>query len=90
MVVTSSRARRGTRGPGRPALTQTERVLNAVRRGGQDAKTIARMARVPQPHVHPLLNRLRAYGLVEGFTGSLKATGDRTPRPHAPKRNPRS
>lgn len=61
------------RGPGRPRLTQTERVLNAVRRGGQDGRAIARMARVPLTHVHPLLNRLRARGQVKGFTGTLKA-----------------
>ena len=54
-------------------MTQTERVLSAVKRGAQDAKSIARMARVPKEHVHPLLNRLRERGQVEGFTGSLRA-----------------
>lgn len=60
------------RGPGRPRMTQTERVLSAVKRGGQDAKTIARMARVPVLHVHPLLNRLRERGEVLGYTGKLR------------------
>jgi predicted Rossmann fold nucleotide-binding protein DprA/Smf involved in DNA uptake len=64
---------RKSRRPGRPKLTQTQRVLNAVKRGAQDAKTIARKARVPILHVHPLLNRLRSRGQVEGMTGSLKA-----------------
>jgi DNA-binding IclR family transcriptional regulator len=59
-------------GPGRPKLTQTQRVLNAVKRGAQDAHAISRSARVPLAHVHPLLNRLRARGQVKGFTGSLK------------------
>jgi DNA-binding IclR family transcriptional regulator len=59
---------------GRPPLTQTERVLNAVRRGAQDASTIAKKARVPRANVHPLLNRLRERGEIRGFTGSLKAT----------------
>lgn len=61
------------RGPGRPPLTQAERVLNAVRRGAQDARTISRMARIPTTHVHPLLNRLRSRGLLRGFAGSLRA-----------------
>jgi predicted Rossmann fold nucleotide-binding protein DprA/Smf involved in DNA uptake len=61
------------KGPGRPPLTQTQRVLNAVKRGAQDAKTIARKARVPLAHVHPLLNRLRERGQVDGFTGNLRA-----------------
>jgi DNA-binding IclR family transcriptional regulator len=57
-------------------MTQTARVLSAVKRGGQDARTIAKMARVPLAHVHPLLNRLRARGQVKGYTGSLKAKGE--------------
>ncbi len=58
---------------GRPRLTQTARVLNAVKRGAQDARTISRVARVPILHVHPLLNRLRSRGQVTGYTGSLRA-----------------
>jgi hypothetical protein len=54
-------------------MTQTARVLSAVRRGAQDARTISRMARVPLAHVHPLLNRLRARREIEGYTGSLRA-----------------
>lgn len=60
------------RGPGRPRLTQTQRVINAVMRGAQDARTIAKSARVPILHVHPILSRLRREGRVEGFTGTLR------------------
>jgi predicted transcriptional regulator len=59
------------RARGRPRLTQTERVLRAVARGAQDAKTISRQARVPLLHVHPLLNRLRARGEIVGYTGNV-------------------
>lgn len=62
----------GRRGPGRPRLTQTQRVINAVKRGAQDAKAIAKSARVPILHVHPILSRLRREGRVEGFTGTLR------------------
>jgi len=54
-------------------MTQTARVLSAVQRGARDAKAIARMAKIPKTHIHPLLNRLRARGVVQGFTGSLRA-----------------
>lgn len=64
----------GRRGPGRPRLTQTQRVINAVKRGAQDAKSIAKSARVPILHVHPILSRLRREGRVEGFTGTLRVT----------------
>jgi hypothetical protein len=67
------KTRKKARGRGRPPLSQTERVLSAVKRGGQDARTIAKMARVPLTHVHPLLNRLRGRGKVTGYTGSLRA-----------------
>ncbi|HEX2021380.1 MAG TPA: hypothetical protein VHH36_01600 [Candidatus Thermoplasmatota archaeon] len=60
------------KGPGRPPLTQAEKVYNAVQRGAQDAREIARRARVPVLHVHPLLNRLRKAGAITGFTGALK------------------
>lgn len=53
-------------------MTQTQRVINAVRRGAQDARTIAKSARVPILHVHPILSRLRREGRVEGFTGTLR------------------
>ncbi len=59
------------RKPGRPPLRQAGRVLSAVRRGGQDTRTIARMARVPVRHVQPLLKRLRDRGQLKGYTGSL-------------------
>lgn len=65
-------SKKSRRGPGRPPLSQTQRVWNAVKRGNQDAKTIARVARVPPEHVHPILNRLRREGRVEGYTGSLR------------------
>lgn len=65
------------RGPGRPPLSQTQRVINAVRRGAQDAKTIATRARVPSAHVHPILSRLRREGVIEGFTGSFRVIGNR-------------
>lgn len=58
-------------------MSQAARILSAIQRGAQDAKTIARMARVPRQNVHPLLFRLRQRGLVKGFTGDL--------RPVAPK-----
>jgi hypothetical protein len=45
--------------------------MNAVERGAQDARAIAKSARVPILHVHPILSRLRR---VEGFTGTLRAT----------------
>lgn len=63
---------KGRRGPGRPPLTQTQRVINAVKRGAQDARAIAKSARVPILHVHPILSRLRREGRVEGFTGTLR------------------
>ncbi|MEA3198839.1 MAG: hypothetical protein QOE90_267 [Thermoplasmata archaeon] len=53
-------------------MTQTDRVLSSVRRGAQDSKTIARLARIPRTHVHPLLNRLRARGQIVGFIGDLR------------------
>ena len=53
-------------------MTQTQRIMNAVRRGAQDGPTIAKSARVPRAHVHPTLSRLRREGRVEGFTGSLR------------------
>ncbi|MEA3200351.1 MAG: hypothetical protein QOE90_1779 [Thermoplasmata archaeon] len=55
-------------------MTQTDRVLSAVARGAQDSKTIARLARIPRTHVHPLLNRLRARGQISGFIGDLRIT----------------
>jgi len=55
-------------------MTQTRRILRAVSRGATDAKTIAKKARVPLPHVHPILNRLRKKGYVRGFTGKLRVT----------------
>lgn len=76
LVAASRKSPRARRGPGRPPLTQTQRVLNAVKRGAQDAHTIARRARVPLAHVHPLLNRLRERGQVKGFTGSLQAVDE--------------
>ena len=57
---------------GRPPMTQTARVISAVRRGLQDARSIAKGARVPPKHVHPILSRLRREGRVAGFTGSLR------------------
>ena len=75
-MASKKRGSSSRKGPGRPPLTQTQRVLNAVKRGAQDAKTIARRARVPLAHVHPLLNRLRERGQVTGFTGSLRAVED--------------
>ena len=74
------------RSPGRPPLTQAERILNAVRRGGQDARTLSRMARVPVTHVHPLLYRLRQRGQLTGFAGSLRAAA---PEPMGRRRNGR-
>lgn len=71
------------RGPGRPPLTQTQRVLNAVKCGAQDARMIAKRARVPLAHVHPLLNRLRERGQVTGFTGSLQVRAEKDPVPKA-------
>ena len=64
--------KRSHRKPGRPPMTQTDRVLSALNRGAQDSKTIARLARVPRSHVHPLLNRLRARGQIAGFIGDLR------------------
>lgn len=58
--------------PGRPPLTQTQKVLNAIERGAQDAKAIAKSGHVPILHVHPILSRLRREGRVEGFTGNLR------------------
>lgn len=66
------RGGKNRKGPGRPPLTQTERVYNAVARGAQDAAEISRRARVEKTNVHPLLNRLRARGLIRGFTGTLR------------------
>lgn len=77
-------SKKSRRGPGRPPLSQTQRVWNAVKRGNQDAKTIARVARVPVEHVHPILNRLRREGRVEGYTGSLRVI-EKTEAPGAPK-----
>lgn len=54
-------------------MSQSERVISAIRRGAQDARSIARMGRVPREHVHPILNRLREQGRVNGFIGSLVA-----------------
>ncbi len=76
-MVASKKRSSSRKGPGRPPLTQTQRVLNAVKRGAQDAKEISRRARVPLAHVHPLLNRLRERGQVTGFTGSLRAVDDK-------------
>lgn len=70
-MARSGKASKG-RGPGRPRLTQTQRVINAVKRGAQDAKTISKSARVPILHVHPILSRLRREGRVDGFTGTLR------------------
>jgi hypothetical protein len=59
------------RGPGRPPKKQKGRVLSAVKRLQRAGKpvsgpTIAKAARVPLKHVHPLLNRARAAGEVFG------------------------
>lgn len=70
------------RGPGRPPLTQTQRVINAVQRGAQDARAIAKSARVPILHVHPILSRLRREGRVEGFTGTLRVIDRAGDPPH--------
>ena len=55
--------------PGRPRLTQTQRIFNAIRRGAKDPKEIARRARVPLAHIHPIVARLRARNLVVGGAG---------------------
>lgn len=77
LIAVSMESTKKESGPGRKPLSQTQRVLNAVRRGVTDAKKISQRAGVPLAHVHPLLNRLRERGDVEGFTrdGSLRAAG---------------
>lgn len=52
--------------------TQTERVLEAVRKGLQHAPEIAQEADVPLLNVHPLLSLLRRQGRIEGYAGSLR------------------
>ena len=64
------------RGPGRPPLSKTSRILNAVRGGAQDARSIARRARVPLEYVHPTLYRLRKDGRIKGYSGKMRAKSD--------------
>lgn len=58
---------------GRPRLTDTQRIWNAVARGAQDGPAIARQARVPLLHVQPTLSRLRRQGRIKGYAGNLQA-----------------
>ena len=71
-MVRAQKAKGRGKRRGRKPLTQTQRVVNAVKRGAQDAKTIAKKARVPAAHVHPILGRLRVTGRLEGYTGHFR------------------
>jgi len=58
---------------GRPALTQAQKVFNAVRRGAQSPSEIAAATKIPAHSVNTILYSLRGSGSVKGYAGEMKA-----------------
>lgn len=54
-----------SRGPGRPRLTQTEKVLRAVERGYHTPKAISKASGVPVGNVYTYISRLRERGVIK-------------------------